>query len=293
MTFHRLRTLPGEQGQVDWGHFGKIQMGSAERPLSAFVMVLGWSRAVFLRFFPSQRMGDFLRGHIAAFEAFGGVPKVVLYDNLKSAVLERRRDAIRFNPTLLSFAGHYLFEPRPVAVARGNEKGRVERSIRYIRDRFFAGREWTDLDDLNAQTDRWCATTAMERPWPDDRHRRVGEVFAEERPRLSALPPDHFPAEDVETVKIGKTPYARFDLDDYSVPHTYTRCLLTARATASEVRILDGAHVVATHRRSYDRGAQLEDEAHIAELTRAKQEAREHRGKDRRQGSLAPRRAQQ
>ena len=106
----------------------------------AFVMVLSHSRQIFLRFFPDARMENFLRGHVAAFTAWGGVPRVLLYDNLKSAVLERRGDAIRFHPTLLGFAGQYRYEPRPVAVARGNEKGRVERAIRYVRDAFFAAR---------------------------------------------------------------------------------------------------------------------------------------------------------
>jgi transposase len=91
----------------------------------AFVMVLSFSRKIFLQFYLNAQMANFLRGHVAAFEAFGGVPKVLLYDNLKSAVLERQGDAIRFNPELLEFSGHYHFEPRPVAVARGNEKGRV------------------------------------------------------------------------------------------------------------------------------------------------------------------------
>jgi transposase len=85
-------------------------------------MVLSYSRQIFLRFFLDARMENFLRGHAGAFEAWGGVPRVLLYDNLKSAVLERRGDAIRFHPTLTAFAGHYRFEPRPVAVARGNEK---------------------------------------------------------------------------------------------------------------------------------------------------------------------------
>jgi transposase len=94
-------------------------------------------------FFLDARMDSFLRGHALAFAAFAGVPRVLLYDNLKSAVLERVGDAIRFNPQLLALAGHYRFEPRPVAPARGNEKGRVERAIRYIRDSFFAGRAFT------------------------------------------------------------------------------------------------------------------------------------------------------
>ena len=152
-AFHRLKTLPGDQAQVDWAHMGSIRIGNAERKLMAFVMVLSWSRQIFLRFYPDAGMANFLRGHVGAFEAWQGLPKVLLYDNLKSAVLERQGDAIRFHPTLLSLAGHYRYEPRPVAVARGNEKGRVERAIRYIRSNFFAARQWRDIDDLNAQAD--------------------------------------------------------------------------------------------------------------------------------------------
>jgi transposase len=121
-AYLRLTTLPGEQGQVDWGHFGHIEIGRARRPLMAFVMVLSYSRQIFLQFFLDARMENFLRGHVGAFEAWGGLPRVLLYDNLKSAVLERSGDAIRFHPTLLELAAHYRFEPRPVAVYRGNEK---------------------------------------------------------------------------------------------------------------------------------------------------------------------------
>ena len=165
-AYLRLRTLPGEQGQVDWGHFGKLTIGQAERPLMAFVMVLSWSRRVFLRFFLNQQMENFLRGHEAAFAAWSGVPRILLYDNLRSAVLERHGKAIHFHPTLLAFAGHYRYEPRPVAVARGNEKGRVERAIRYIRSSFFPARTYRDLDDLNEQAKTWCAASSILRaPW--------------------------------------------------------------------------------------------------------------------------------
>jgi hypothetical protein len=116
-AYLRLRSLPGEQAQVDWGHFGHLTIGRARRPLMAFVMVLSHSRGIFLRFFLDARMESFLRGHVAAFEAWSGCARVLLYDNLKSAVLERHGDAIRFHPTLIAFAAHYRYEPRPVAVA--------------------------------------------------------------------------------------------------------------------------------------------------------------------------------
>ncbi len=121
-AFLRLKTLPGEQAQVDWGHFGKLGVGRAMRPLMAFVMVLSWSRMIFLRFYLGARMPSFVRGHVDAFAYFRGVGRVLLYDNLKSAVLERNGEAIRFHPKLLEVASHYRFEPRPVAQYRGNEK---------------------------------------------------------------------------------------------------------------------------------------------------------------------------
>lgn len=280
-AYLRLRCLPGEQGQVDWAHFGHLEIGRARRSLMAFVMVLSHSRQIFLRFYPDARMENFLRGHVAAFNAWGGVPRVLLYDNLKSVVLERRGDAIRFHPTLLRFAGHYRYEPRPVAVARGNEKGRVERAIRFVRDAFFAARPFTDIDDLNAQAEAWCIGNATNRRCPEEPERTVREVFDEERPRLLALPDNPEPVLERVAVSVGKTPYVRFDLNDYSVPSAYVRRMLTVFADPHEVRIVDGTDVLARHPRSYDRGAQIEDAAHIQALIDNKRAAHQHRGTDR------------
>lgn len=280
-AYLRLRTLPGEQAQVDWGYFGKLRVGRAERALWGFVMVLSYSRQIFLRFFFGNAMANFLRGHVMAFATWTGVPRVLLYDNLKSAVLERSGQAIHFNPTLLELAAHYRFEPRPVAVARGNEKGRVERAIRYIRDSFFAARRFADLADLNAQAAAWYAETAAARPCPEDRPRRVAEVFAEEQARLLPLPDNPFACEDRVAVTVGRSPYVRFDLNDYSVPYHYVRREVVLEATLDTVRIVDGSLVVATHARSWDKGAQVERAEHIAALVAYKRAARHHHGLDR------------
>ena len=280
-AYQRLRTLPGEQGQVDWAHFGKICIGCAERSLVAFVMVLSYSRQIFLRFFLDQRMENFLRGHQGAFRAWGGCPRILLYDNLKSAVLERRGDAIRFHPTLLQFAGHWRYEPRPVAVGRGNEKGRVERAIRYARTSFFAARQWRDLDDLNAQADTWCETLAAERRCPEDRTITVAEAFLREQPLLLPVAEDEFPTQERIEVSVGKTPYVRFDLNDYSIPHDRVRRTLVVLATAERVSILEGNDVLATHLRSYSRDEQIENPSHLDALSREKRAARRHRGTDR------------
>lgn len=280
-AFLRLRTLPGEQGQADWGHFGGVSVGRAQRKLMAFVLVLSYSRVLFIRFFFGCHMENFLRGHEAAFQAFGGLPRVILYDNLKSAVLQRIGDAIRFNPRFMEFAGHWRFEPRPVAPGRGNEKPRVERAIRYVRSRFFAARPWKDLDDLNDQAARWCLGDAMDRRWPDDPRKTVADAYAEEKPLLLELPPNPFPTEERREVSVGKTPYVRFDLNDYSVPHEHVRKTLVVCADLSMVRILAGQTVVATHARSYDKGRQIEDPQHVEALVAAKRHARKHRGMDR------------
>lgn len=280
-AYLRLRTLPGEQAQVDWAHFGHLVIGRARRPLMAFVMVLSYSRQIYLRFFLDARMENFLRGHVGAFTAWSALPRVLLYDNLKSVVLERSGDAIRFHPTLLEFAAHWRFEPRPVAVARGNEKGRVERAIRYVREAFFAARSFSDLDDLNAQASAWCQGPAAERPCPQEPALRVREAFEEERPRLLALPEHDYPLYERAIVKVGKTPYVRFDLNDYSIPHTHVRRSLVVLAEPDRVRVLEGATVLAEHARSYDKGAQIEDPAHIAALAKTKRAARQHRATDR------------
>jgi transposase len=279
-AYLRLRTLPAEQGQVDWAHFGRLRIGKALRPLMGFVMVLSYSRRIWLRFFLDARMENFLRGHVGAFKAWNGCPRILLYDNLRSAVLERRGDAIRFHPTLLDFAGRFLFEPRPVAVARGNEKGRVERAIRYIRDAFFAARQFADLDDLNAQAQAWCDGPAADRPCPEDRTLSVRQAFEREAPLLRALPADEYPVLERVMVSAGKTPYVRFDLNDYSIPHTHVRRPLVVLADPAQVRITDGTRILATHPRSYDKGAQIEEPAHIDALVQSKRAAHQHRATD-------------
>jgi transposase len=281
-AFFRLSVLPAEQAQVDWASFGTLTVGRAKRNLSCFLMVLSWSRALFARFYLNQTTESFLSGHLAAFASFGGVPRGILYDNLKSAVLERDGDLVRFHPKLLELAGHYHFAPRPCAVARGNEKGRVERRVRDLREAFFAARTFHDLADLNRQLDDWIHRVQRARLVPgDDQGRTVGAALVEERALLLPLPAHPLSTDLVRGVASGKTPYVRFDRNDYSIPHTLVRKPLTLVASQTTVRVLDGAAEVATHPRSFDAGQQIEDERHLAALSAEKKRSREHRGKNR------------
>jgi transposase len=279
-AYLRLRTLPGEQMQVDWAHFGHVAVGRARRPLMGFVMVLSYSRRVFLRFCLNAQMDSFLRGHVEAFIAFGGLARTALYDNLKSVVLERVGEAIRFNPEFLAFAKHYRFQPLPVGIARGNEKGRVERHIDFIRKSFFAAREFTDVADLNTQARQWCDGRALDRPWPQDDALSVRQAFAAEQPRLLGLPATGYALGQRLEVPVAKTPYVRFDCNDYTVPHTHVRRTLSVLADEQRVRIFAGITELANHPRSFERHQQIEDPSHLQTLIEHKRRVRAHRGCD-------------
>jgi transposase len=274
-AFLRLQVFAGEQAQVDWAHFGSVTVGRAKRTLSCFVMTLSWSRAIYLEFFFDQTMESFLRGHVHAFDWFSGAARVLLYDNLKSAVLERHGGQIHFNPRLLELAGHYHFLPRPCQVRAGNQKGRVERAIRYVRDSFWAARNFTTLEECNRQALQWRDAVAHQRRWPDDDRRTVAEAFAEEQPRLLPLPLHPFSTDCVVAVRAAKTIYVRFDGNDYSIPPEAVGRSLTLAASGTEVRILDGATEIARHRRSYNRQQLVLDPAHQQALLRGKRKARE------------------
>ena len=280
-VYLRLSTLPGEQAQCDWAHFGKIKIGNAERRLLAFVMVLSYSHKIFVQFYLNDSTANFLRGHIDAFDYFQGVPRTVLYDNLKSAVIERVGDAIHFNPDLLALSAHYRFAPRPVPPARPNEKGRVERAIRYVRGNFFLARNFDNVKDLNMQVLKWCNEEAIVRTNPQNRLISIDEAFKIEKESLLSINPAGFPVFDRKPVRARKTPYIRFDLNDYSIPARFAHRELLVEATLDEVSITDGVQVVALHPRSFEKGKQIENPHHISDLVAEKRKANKHRSIDR------------
>jgi len=280
-VYRRLTTLMGEEAQVDWGAFGAIRIGHGVRPLSGFVMVLSYSRAVCALFTLDQTLESFLRGHVEAFQTWPGVPRALIYDNLRSAVLERQGSAIRFHPRLLELAGHYHFAPRPCTPGRANEKGKIERQIQYLRHAFFAARTFADVDDLNAQFRRWRDDIAHQRPHPEARDQTVAQVLAQEQPRLLPLPAHPFATDVMRTVASGKTPYVRFDRNSYSIPHTHVRRPLTLLASATTVRVIAGTEEIARHARSYDTGQTIEQAAHVAGLVAATRQVNPSSARDR------------
>jgi transposase len=272
-AFLRLRVLPGEQGQCDWAHFGEVRIGGARRRLSCFALTLSHSRALYLEFFFDQTLENFLRGHVHAFQDWTAAPRIILYDNLKSAVLDRLGSSVRYHPRLLELAAHYHFQPQACAPARGNEKGRIERAIQYVRDSFFAARPFTTLEDFNRQALLWRDNIAHRRPWPGGPDRTVTEVFEEEKPSLLRLPAHGFDTDLVRPIHSGKTIYVRFDLNDYSIPPECVGRTLTLAASPTTVRLLDGSVEVASHPRSYDCRQIILDPRHHTALLAEKRKA--------------------
>jgi transposase len=279
-AYLRIETEPGEQAQVDWGSFGHIRVGHTQRRLSAFAMVLSWSRVLYVDFALDQRMDTFLRMHQRAFAAFGGVPNRVLYDNLKSVVLHHIGSTVQFNPTFLAFAGHYLFEPNAAPVRYPQAKGRVEGAVRYLRHGFFYGRSFTSIDDLRAQAAAWCAEVANQRLHATTRERPADRLLVE-RLRLRPLPAHAFDADFVAPLVVSKEARVHLDTNAYSVPHQLVGKTVHLRADDTSVRVVHDGQVVAQHTRCWDRRRAVEDPAHIEAMLQHRPGARPIKRRDR------------
>lgn len=262
-TFKPMSYIAGEQGQVDWAHFGKMKVAGGERKLYLFVMVLSYSRAIYAEFTFDISTDSFLRLHERAFSFFGGAPRKLLYDNLKSAVAERIDNTIRFNARLHEFAGFYGFEPAACKPYAGNQKGRVERAIRYIRDNFAGGYQFSFLDESNRDIRYWLDSVTNIRPWPQGKDKTVAETWEEERSYLlKPLSENKFHAMSSTTARSSKHGLIRFDLNDYSIPSECHRELVTLEADDDILRIYRDHKLVCQHSRSWERGQRIMTQEH-------------------------------
>jgi hypothetical protein len=261
---------------VDWGIIGEWPVKGGTRTLSVFAMVLSYSRANFVHFSFDQEMGRWLEAHNLAFGYF----------RLKSAVLERVGRAKRFHPTMLDMAAWYRFEAYPVNIGKGEEKGGVESGVKFVKNSLMpeiraSGLVGISLDELNKLALEWCVVTGGNRPWKRSTSYRVSDALEKERPYLTPLPNEPFPAATEKPVRVGKTPYIRFDRNDYSVPHTAVRRTLLVRADSRRVRIFDGKEEIAEHTRNWGVHQLVENPEHVARLKEVKRNARHHARQDR------------
>ena len=276
-AFLRLDFAPGEAAQVDWGEYGSIGVGSTRRRLSFFLMVLCYSRRMYLEFTVSQTSEFFLACHENAFAAFGGVPSQIMVDNLKSAVLQRLVGVTPvFNPKYLDFSRHWGFEIKPCNVRAGNEKGRVENGVGYVKKNLLTGLELPDFAAMQPAAVLWMDTVANVR-MHESTHQRPIDRFEEERVHLKRLNPAGFDLARVSTVRATKQFRVPLDSNHYTVPARYAGHRLTLKAYADRVCIYDHDQLVVRHPRSMDRHKDIEDPDHERQLVVQRKSAREQR----------------
>src|SRR3989440_7111663 len=258
-AFLKLAFAPGECAQVDWGSFGAVPVGQTSRRLSFFVMVLCYSRMLYVEFTVSQTMEHFLACHQHAFEFFDGVPKKVMVDNLKSAVLQRALgQAPVFNPKYLDFAHHTGFTIAPGNVGKGNEKGRVENGVGYVKKNFLAGLEIPDFSALNPAARHWLDTVANVR-LHGETHEQPTVLWHTERPALRPVPLQPFDIATVSQVRASRQFRVTVETNRYSVPAQYAGHALTLKTYPDRLCLYLGEQLIARHVRRYDRHTDVED----------------------------------
>lgn len=274
-AFLTLSFEPGECAQVDWGEYGSVKVGSTRRRLSFFVMVLCNSRLMYVEFTVSQTMEHFLACHQHAFQFFGGVPKKVMVDNLKSAVLRRQvGQAPVFNPRYLDFSRHYGFKIAACNVRKGNEKGRVENGVGYVKKNFLNGLAIPDFSAVNPAASLWLESIANVRVHGET-HEKPVDRFAVEKKALQVLPAQPYDVSVIHTVRASNRFRVALDSNRYSVPAEYASTPLTLKATPDRIVIYAQEKLIAQHVRSYDRHQDFELPDHPRELLTQRRKADE------------------
>jgi transposase len=275
-AFLKLAFAPGECAQIDWGEYGSIGVGSTRRRLSFFVMVQCYSRQLYVEFTVSQTMEHFLGCHERAFAVLG-VPAKIMVDNLKSAVLRRLTgSAPVFNPRYVDYARHHAFQIAPCNVAAGNEKGRVESGVGYVKKNFLNGADFIDFSAVNPAAQSWLNEIANVRIHGET-HRRPIDLFAEERALLRTANANPYDLARVLPLRASSQFRISLDTNRYSVPAEFANQRVTVKAYPERVCIYHQDRLIARHVRSFDRHQDIEDPDHPKALLEQRKSAREQR----------------
>lgn len=260
-AFLRIDFPPGEAAQVDWGEFGTPFRDGVK--VHCFLMVLCFSRHLYIEFTRSEKFEEFIRCHENAFRFFGGrVPLEIWYDNLASAVTERMHALVKFNARFLAYLGHHNIRPHACNPARGNEKGRVEDGVKYIRSSFWAGRQFRDFEDLQAQAASWRDELANLREHRSTR--KIPKLHFEADEKKLLRPMNESPYDTCEILSRVVPPnfLIAFETNRYSVPWTLVGLTLTVRASHRDLEFFYHDRKVASHLRSYLKNQIFEISAH-------------------------------
>lgn len=270
-----LEFAPGECAQVDWGSFGSVSVGSNRRRLSFFVMVLCYSRMMYLEFTLSEGMEQFLSCHRHALEFFQSVPSRVMIDNLKVGVLHHPFGGkATFHPRYLDLAAHYGFEPVACNVRRANEKGRVENAVGYVKKNFLNGLNIPSFVAINPAAITWRDTVANVRVHGETQRKPI-DLFAEEKARLRPLPAAPYDCAVIRPISANGCCYVVLDTNRYSVPHLYASQKLTLKLYPDQLLLFYNEKLIASHTRSYDRRQKIRNPDHIKELETQRKRARD------------------
>lgn len=276
-AFLTLAFAPGEAAQVDWGIYKTIEVGATRRKLNFFVMVLCHSRMMYVEFSLAQSMEHFLACHQHAFEFFGGVPENIMIDNLKTGVLQRKTGYdIVFNPKYLDFAHHYGFNIKACGVRKGNEKGRVENAVGYVKKNFLNGLELTQFDALNPAVKSWMNDIANVRIHGETRKKPV-DCLAEDLAVMRPVNPNTYDIARIESVRSTKLFRVSLDSNRYSVPAEYASQPLILKIYPQRLCIYQQEKLIARHVRCFDRHQDIEDPDHPKELLKQRRRSEEQK----------------
>jgi transposase len=263
----RFETAPGRQGQVDWGT-SSVWFGERRVRTRFFALVLGYSRRMFAKGFPNERLASLTAGHEAAFAWFGGSPRELLYDNPKTIVKNRDRETgeVEMNPAFRDFLRHYGVTPRFCRPYRARTKGKIESGIKYIKKNFLAGRRFRDLDDLNRQLEEWLVTVADVRVHGTTGVRPIDRFPQEKLLDLSHAAP--YRLESPIRRQVGSDARVAFRANRYSVPWRLAGREVELRTEGDEVVLVHDGAVVARHALLSGRFQERVDPAHFRGLFR-------------------------
>jgi transposase len=268
-AFLTLKFNPGECAQVDWGEFNDV-FGDGVK-VHCFLMVLCHSRLLYIEFTRSEKFEEFIRCHENAFKFFGGlVPEECWYDNLKTAVVDRIGKLIRFNARFMAYMGHHGISPQACNPASGNEKGRVESAVKYVRSNFWAGREFRDFDDLCKQSQVWLNETANKRRHYVTRKIPILSFEAEEKNKLLPMNPNTYDTEEILTRVVPPNFHIIYDTNKYSVPWTLVGMSVTIRINDRNIKFFYNERSVCEHLRIYTKYKMITNPEHLKGLLERK-----------------------
>jgi transposase len=258
----RFETAPGGQAQADWASCGSYTTPAGEAVrIYAFVMVLSFSRVLFVTFTTDMRMATLLACHQEAFEYSGGWPQTILYDNMKSVKLSRER----WNPQLVDFTGHYGIVPKTHQVRRPRTKGKVERMVAYVKDSFLNGRSFADFADLRGQCRAWLSQ-ANARIHATTGRQPCALLAAEGLTALAAITPYRVRA--LHARRVDAEGFVHLARGRYSVPPQHVGERVTIEQGAERVTVRAGDLIIAEHRVAKP-GETLAHKEHLDALWRA------------------------